>query len=175
MMINFEKENDYEKNIYYRRQYIPSLWSVFGAVYQGLFSIWPKDGEEHDRIRDKNAVKLLNRMTDIKNKYGCPVFSFGDFNCTIESTALKLLEENNIYTSFKLTENHSPIATYHGYPTRGEDGKFYGKPTTTDYTKSIDHFVTFKGDVVITKQEVVVYPEILGATDHSPIYVDIEF
>lgn len=137
--------------------------------------LWYKIGEEHDRIRDNNARQLLSKMMYIKSRYNVPVFAFGDFNCAVGSSAMDILEEHNIYTSFKLTDNHSLISTYHGYPVRGDDGKFYGQETYEDYTRSIDHVITYKDDVKITKQDVVVYPEILGATDHSPIYIDVEY
>ncbi len=136
--------------------------------------LWYKIGEEHDKIRENNAKQLLDKMTYIKNNYDAVVFAVGDFNCTTDSMAMKYLEENGVYTSYKLTDNHSKFCTYHGYPVKGEDGKFYGKPTNEGYENSIDHIVTFKNDVIVKRQDIVVNEEILGSTDHSPLYADIE-
>ena len=136
---------------------------------------WFMAGEEHDRVRDKNAQQLLEKMTYMKQKYHIPVFAFGDFNCRIGSSTMSLLEEQGIYTSFKLTEDHSQLATYHGYPVKDKNGQFHGEASKYPYTSSIDHIITYKDDVRINKQDVIVYPEILGATDHSPVYVDIEY
>lgn len=138
--------------------------------------LWFKTGEEHDRLRDKNAQQLLTRMHYIKDKYNAKVFAFGDFNCKLGSSTLNLLEANNVNSSYRLADDFCKSSTYHGYPVRGEDGKFHGAPTDKDYTQSIDHIVTFDDDSVkIIKQDILAYPEILGATDHSPIYADIEF
>lgn len=138
--------------------------------------LWFKEGEEHDRLRDKNAKQLLDKMKYIKDTYKAPVFAFGDFNCTLGSSTLNYLEENNVFSSYKLTDDFCRAATYHGYPQKGDDGKFHGETTQDDYTNSLDHIITFKDDSVkIIKQDALIYPEILGATDHSPVYIDVEF
>ena len=54
----------------------------------------------------------------------------------------------------------------------GSKARFNGKETLNPKEKSIDHIVTFKGDIEIQEQKVVVYQEILDATDHSPVYID---
>ena len=136
--------------------------------------LWFKNGPEHDAVRVNNAKQLLEKMTYIKSTYNATVFAVGDFNCNLDSDAIKFLEENGVYSSVRLTDDFSKSATYHGYPTIGDDGKYHGTPADSDYTKSIDHIVTFKDDVRVIKQDIIVNDEILGSTDHSPVYVDIE-
>ena len=135
---------------------------------------WWKIGEEHDKIRVENAEQILTIMKNIKAKYGVPVFAFGDFNSVVDSDAFRYLEENNVYTSLKLTDDYSEIKTVRGYPVLGEDGKFHGLPVEKGAYDSLDHIITFKGEVNIIKQDVVINDEILGSTDHSPVYIDVE-
>lgn len=135
---------------------------------------WFKTGEEHDQARVRNAEQLYDKMSYIREKYNAVVFAVGDFNCSVNSDALNFLEQKGIYTSFKLTDDHSMSASYHGYPVLGDDGNFHGKPAQKDYTSSIDHILTYKDSVCVTKQNLVINEEILGSTDHSPIYADIE-
>lgn len=135
---------------------------------------WWKIGDEHDRIRVVNAKQLLKIMQQIKKRYQIPVIAMGDLNCTVGSGAMNFLEEHQIYTVLKLMENPCKTPTLHGDPKKGADGKFHGKEAAEDAI-TIDHIVTFKDDVEIKKHDVVVYQEILDATDHSPVYIDIEY
>lgn len=117
---------------------------------------WWKVGEEHDRIREINARQLLNRMQEIQKRYQIPVIAMGDLNCTVGSGAMNFLEANQVYSSVKLTENPCMIGTLRDYPVKGTDGRFHGTEIAEDAI-TIDHIITFKGDVAIKKHDVVVY------------------
>ena len=134
--------------------------------------LWWKTGPEHDALRVLNAKQLCAKMKYLKEKYNCPVFAFGDFNCIDNSDALNYLEDNDIFTSYKIAKKFSEVSSHHGDPENLGNGVFKGKETLNPKEKSIDHIVTFKGDIEIEEQKVVVYQEILDATDHSPVYID---
>lgn len=136
--------------------------------------LWWKTGPEHDALRVINAKQLYAKMKYLKEKYSCPVFAFGDFNCVDGSEALNYLEENGIYTSYKIAKKFSEVSSHHGDPKNLGNGVFEGKETLNPKEKSIDHIVTFKEEIKIKEQKVVVYPEILNATDHSPVYIDFD-
>ena len=133
---------------------------------------WWKIGPEHDVIREINAKQLVEKMSYLKEKYNAPVFAFGDLNCGADSLVMKYFNKNNVYSSYELAEKYSETGSYHEYPVLGDDGKYHG--TTTNKTKyeSLDHIVTFKNDVSIKVQDVIVDQEILDATDHSPVIID---
>lgn len=137
--------------------------------------LWWKPGDEHELIRENNAKQLLSVMKDIKVKYGdIHVVACGDFNSRADGKAMKYLNANGVLSSYDLADEFSEISSYHGDPVRDENGKYRGKKTTEDKTRSLDHIVTFKGDLHITAQKVVEDKEILDATDHSPVYIDFE-
>lgn len=137
--------------------------------------LWWKQGPEHDPIRVKNAKQLLALMDYIKAKYDVLVYGFGDFNCVYDSAAMDFLRENDIVTSFEVAEEYSKVCTIHGDPVLGEDGAYHGKRTDKDLYASIDHVITYRNESVIKRQVVVEDQIILDATDHSPVYVDVEF
>ncbi len=134
---------------------------------------WWMNGEEHERIRVKNALQLSARMEAIRAHYSIPVFAFGDLNCRLGSDALETLKKRGILTSYELTADFSPVSSHHGDPKRGEDGLYHGSRTGDDYRRSIDHVVGFS-DQKLLRQVVVEDQDVLDATDHSPVHVDFE-
>lgn len=138
--------------------------------------LWWKPGDRHEIIREGNAKQLLSAMKSIKEKYGdILVFACGDFNSHADGMALKYLNASNVFSAYDIAKVFSPNSSHHGDPVRGEDGKYHGSKTSDDKTFSLDHIVTFKGDVDIELHKVVEDQEILDATDHSPVYIDFEF
>lgn len=133
---------------------------------------WWMTGEEHDRLRDKNASEMLEIMKRIHNKYSCPVFAFGDFNCTASSTAFAILTGGGAENMREAAKVTSDICTIHGDPERQNDGSYLGKTTDAGFEKSIDHIICL-GDVDVTEYAVIVDKAALDATDHSPVYADV--
>ena len=141
----------------------------------GVFNthLWWKTGDEHEIIREQNAMELLASMKEIKEKYNdVPVFAFGDFNSPEDKKAIKYLENNGVITSYKIADKFSPNSSHHGDPIRDEKGIYRGKITDVPKERSLDHIVTFIDDVKIIEQKVVEDQTILDATDHSPVYID---
>lgn len=136
---------------------------------------WWKTGEEHDRLREKNAKQLLNLMNYIKNKYSCTVFAFGDMNCCLSSGVFKLFEQAKIKLLHTLAKEKDNTSSHHGDPVLGEDGRYHGKTTDKDFNCSIDHIVALGGGFETERYKLVLTREALDATDHSPVFADIEF
>lgn len=134
---------------------------------------WWKTGAEHDKIRVENAERLIREMRDIRKRYNCPVFFFGDLNCTCNSPAWKLLNSYGWKTSFQLTANHSPEDSLHGDPVYGRDGIPHGTAAVGTVGNSIDH-IGVPVSVFVIKQRTVTDQDALDATDHSPVYADID-
>ncbi len=134
---------------------------------------WKEINISDDELRLKNIKQLYSGMKQIEEKYNVPTVAFGDFNAKEGCLALKFLEDNNIYSSYKLADKFSRVSSWHGNPEKGDDGKYHGQKTNNDKTKSFDHILTEKGKIYITEQHVVEDQCVLDSTDHSPVFVDI--
>lgn len=134
---------------------------------------WWKTGEEHDRIRDKNAKQLVRLMKYINEKYSCPVFAFGDMNTKISSSVFEVYKENGVLHLYDIAKEKYDRCSHHGDPQRGDDGKYHGKTTDKTHNDSIDHIVClgFSGEAL--SYNIVEDTVALDATDHSPVYADI--
>lgn len=136
---------------------------------------WWKTGPEHDAAREIDAKQLCNLMKYIGERFSCPVFAFGDMNCNIKSSVFeKIYPENNIKCLYDLTSERDDVNSLHGDPERGADGKFHGKKTDKDHTYSIDHIVALGTGFDVLRYKVVEDQYALDASDHSPVYADIE-
>ena len=134
------------------------------------------NSKDDDVLRARNARQLCDIMKYLSNRFNCPVFAFGDMNCTRDSEVFQIVyAANDIKALYDMTENKDDMASYHGYPEKGEDGKFHGKKTDEPYANSIDHFVGYGDGYKVLQYRVMCDQYALDATDHSPIYVDIEF
>ena len=144
---------------------------VFGVCATHYW--WMSGDEKHDLIRVKNSCQMLNTMKYIEKKYSCAVFAFGDFNCRLDSMAFRTLIEGGCKDLQKEAKIASGISSHHGDPVRGEDGKYRGKPTDLGEEFSIDHIVAL-GNVDVSAYKVIIDQDALDATDHSPVYADVE-
>lgn len=155
-------------------------WAVFIAKEQpehkfAVFNthfMW-RNGVEFDIIRRYNAMELTSAMERISHTYACPVFFMGDLNCTDSSLAWKYFNQQGWVTSHAIAKERSEMSSWHGDPVRGEDNRYYGETTDEAKECSIDH-IGMKAETAVTKQAVVIDADALDATDHSPIYADIE-
>ena len=143
----------------------------------GVFGVcsthfWWMTGEEHDRLRDKNAAEMLDVMKIIREKYNCTVFAFGDFNCKVTSTAFGVLIDGGCTNMQKSAKETSDICTLHGDPVRQDDGTYKGYTTDKGPEHSIDHIICL-GESDVSKYDVITDVDALDATDHSPVYADV--
>lgn len=134
---------------------------------------WWQTNPGDDEIREENAKQLLSKMNELKNKYDCPVFAFGDLNSVRNSLAIDYFYANGVYSCFDLADEFSNVCSIHGDPKRGNDGLYHGEKTLKDRNSSIDHIVTFK-ETAVKAHFVVEDDVVLDATDHSPVYIDFE-
>lgn len=154
-------------------------WAVLEDENGKIFAVcnthfWWKTGPEHDEIRVKNALQLTRLMKHLSGLYNCPVFSFGDMNTTLSSDVFKVYKENGINHLYDLAESKDSVSSHHGDPVRLENGKYQGKKTENDKEFSIDHIIAFGESIKASQYRIVEDREALDATDHSPVYVDIE-
>ena len=132
-------------------------------------------------------------MQHLHKKYSCPVFAFGDMNATFSESVFDVYAENGIRKLYDLTEHKDKVCSVHENPERGEDGMFHGQKATNEsvsdfrkilcltddkvldgYFSSIDHIVALGDNFEVTQYRVVEDQDALDASDHSPIFADIE-
>ncbi len=135
---------------------------------------WPKDHKNHHLRRGENAHQLVSLMKYLHKKYDCPVFAFGDMNTTILSEVFKFYKENGIRHLNDLAVLKSEVSSHHGNPTILEDGSCKGIKTVNDKTHSIDHIIALGEGFKVKEYKVIEDQEALDATDHSPVFADIE-
>lgn len=146
---------------------------VFGACNTHFF--WMQGKEEYETIRLKNADQLSKIMLHIKTKYNCPVFAFGDMNCRCTSKVFGIVYGlNGIVRLFDVAENKNDVGSLHGDPVSDENGCWHGTTSGIDHTYSIDHIIGTKEGYRVLEYRVVEDQYALDATDHSPVYADIE-
>ena len=132
---------------------------------------WMKRNDEDDEIRLANSEQLYMRMEALRERYGCKVFAFGDFNSHYNSNVMDYFRERGILSSVDIAEKYSGTSSNHGDPQKGEDGKYHGTKTENSHIYSLDHIITYK-DTKITSQAIVEDREALDSSDHSPVYID---
>ncbi len=146
---------------------------VFGVCNTHFW--WMARDNEDNRVREKNAVQMAKLMEHLSKRFDCPVFAFGDMNCTRASNVF-----NVVYPSFKINhlfdiaENRDDISSYHGDPIIGENGVCIGKKTENPHVDSIDHIIGYGDGFDVKQYRIVEDKYALDSSDHSPVYVDIE-
>ena len=135
---------------------------------------WWKTGPEHDEIRLQNARQLTALMRHLHETHRCCVFAFGDMNCTVSSGVFRIYAENGIRQLRELAVQADTVTSHHGDPLRGEDGLYHGTPSTKDYNYSIDHLVVLGEGCHVDSYRVIEDQAALDATDHSPVFADVE-
>ena len=153
-------------------------WAVFSTVGGHLFAVFNthfmwRDGVEYDVIRRYNAMELVGQMRQVKRAYDCPCFFMGDLNCTVDSPAWKYLTGEGYLPVREVSSERSEISSWHGDPVRGEDRLFHGSMTSDTWEKSIDH-IGAENRTAAERYIVVTDQDALDATDHSPVFADIE-
>ncbi len=142
------------------------------AVFNTHF--WWQKEEKDEVIRRYNAMEMTFAMKQIAGSFHCPVLFMGDLNCRYDSRTWEYLRENNWRTSYTCTDDHSDCSSLHGDPVIHADGTCTGNTTDDPKEFSIDHIGIPEG-VKVLRQYAVIDREALDATDHSPVYADMEF
>ena len=144
----------------------------FGAANTHFW--WMARGAEDNLLRAENAKQMAAVMKYINGKYECPVFSFGDMNTLLGSEVFEVYGEAGIEHLLDKAEKGSTVSSHHGDPVRGEDGRSHGKRTANDKSCSIDHMVGIGEGYKVAEYCIIEDQDALDATDHSPVFVDIE-
>lgn len=155
-------------------------WAVLEREDGKVFAVcnthfWWKTGSEHDEIRIKNAKQLTYLMKYLAERYTCPVFAFGDMNSVLSSGVFTVYSENGIKHLHDIADIKDNMSSHHGDPQKAEDGTYHGKKTANDKSFSIDHMIAFGDGFKILQYRIIEDQDALDATDHSPVFVDIEF
>lgn len=136
---------------------------------------WMARNEEDFRIREKNAAQTATLMQYLSKRFDCPVFAFGDMNCGRDSAVFKTIYPSlSIKHLYDCTQNRDNISSHHGDPIIGDGGVCVGKKTVDDHTHSLDHIIAYGKDFNVLQYRVVEDKYVLDASDHSPVYADIE-
>ena len=139
---------------------------------------WQGNGLESDAIRELNARHVLNRVADVRRKWGnLPVIGGGDLNCRPGSLAHEVFRLAGYRNAADAAPVRSPHRSHHGYPVRGKDGVFRGalRPAAEDVPgMSIDHIFFSPGITALRHHIWVGRPEI-DVSDHSPVTADFAF
>ena len=136
---------------------------------------WWVPGTEHDLIRVKNADQLVSLMNHLHEKYGCPVFAFGDMNCTVDAEVFTVYKNNGIMHLYDIAEIKDDISSHHGDPQKGDDGLYHGSKTSDKHDRSIDHIIGLGDGFTVAEYRIITDQDALDATDHSPVVADIKF
>lgn len=135
---------------------------------------WKYRNEDDDKLRTSNSRQLVNLMKHLNAKYNCPVFALGDFNSLPNCEAYTMLKGEGVIDLQETAEVTTNITSHHGDPQRGDDGKLHGKKSDNDKSFSIDHIVGFGEGYKALKYDIIVEQIALDASDHSPVFADIE-
>jgi len=174
-------------------------WAVFENGEKEKFGFcnthfWWMQGPEHTRCRNSNAEQLSEIMRYINRRYSCPVFALGDMNASMSDTIFDIYRAHGMAPLIELAEQRDSTCSHHGNPVRGDDGRYHGSKVSQerlvrmrqrlgvdensdefDYMASIDHIVGLGDGYKVLQYRVVEDQDALDATDHSPVFADIEF
>lgn len=133
-----------------------------------------RHGPQYDEAREFNAEQIAWRMRYLKERYGCvAAFAFGDMNTNTESSVFPVFAKRGILQLVDQAPARPACSTYHGYPVRGEDGRYHGKLSNAPFKHSLDHMVGM-GEYRVLSYETVSEQPALDATDHLPVFADLE-
>ena len=127
--------------------------------------------------RINNSGSLMYYYWQLSEKYSCPVFVTGDFNCTINEPPMKTLMMYGLLSARHTAKKSSPYASHHAYPKfdSAKDTYVDGDMPSEERDDSIDHiFVSGIAPENIKKFVTVTDSYALEASDHCPIFVEAE-
>lgn len=153
-------------------------WAVFeladGTTFMHLNTHYYWTGDNPGRAaRICNSGELLGVFFGLREKYACPAFFTGDFNCRSDEPPILALTAYGMRQARYEAKVGSKYRSHHAYPTYNPEinGYYNGVMPTLEPEKSIDH-IFVNGAAELECFVTVVDPESLDATDHCPIYTD---
>lgn len=155
-------------------------YGVFGSRSDGgTFAVfnthfWWESNLRDEVLRRYNAMETVAEMRRVGAAFGATVFLMGDLNCKCDSLTWKYLRAQGWETSFLRTDHCSPYSSEHHDPVIHADGSCTGSTTDEPKEDSIDH-IAVPASVEVLLQHAVIDREALDASDHSPVYADVEF
>ncbi len=155
-------------------------WAVFDTaegqrfIHINTHFFWTGD-DTGRATRICNTGELLGVYWSLRRHYDCPALLTGDLNCRSYEPPIRTLVQYGFREARYEAAESSPYRSHHAYPTYHEDGDFYdtGIMPSSEREESIDHILVC-GEGEIKAFVTVVDPEALEATDHCPIWCDIE-
>ena len=152
-------------------------WGLFSLKNKRFIHInvhyYYETNEQGAQARQQNSAQLLQLIGQLQC-YQAPVIVTGDFNCEERSKPLQALLHNGLTLASSI--NPQKVCSYHVFPQYDEEKNLFfgGSPLHPSYTAedSLDHI--FLQNAVCTRFVTVQDQEALDASDHCPIYADIE-
>ena len=154
------------------------VWAVFkhratGKLFASVSTHFWWMGESmragSDAWREAQAIETSDKCKEIAEKYGCPVFLGGDFNCRLSSQALKNILNNGISNCFGDALENDDFGSHHPC---GGNGFGKGNPGTNE--DAIDHLFYYNlGDCVLNAFRRTEPEFFMKLSDHYPLYVDV--
>ena len=139
------------------------------------------NGPESDAIRELNVRHVLQRVADMRRKWGdIPVIGGGDLNSVPGSLAHETFKREGYSNAMDVAEEktaRSATRTFHGRLKLDEKGNYHGTtcpPGKDKPEQSIDH-IFFTGGIRALKYDIDLDKETLDVSDHSPVVVDFVF
>ncbi len=111
-----------------------------------------KGAEIENQNRIVQATEFLARVKELVNKYNCPIFSTGDYNCNEKSEPYKIMTEDG----FLLHSKDTAKAKGHVKSSYIDHILYHGDVTSLYFTTLVDAYAE-------------------GASDHKPIFADFKF
>lgn len=136
---------------------------------------WTSDelGKASRIIDAQDLSKLVKELTD---RYNCPVFIGGDFNCKLGSDPINILLSNGFKDIESVAKKTELNGTHHSYPTFDTDLMVCTTYYTAngDNTNAIDHMFGYNlTNATVNTYDVVEDYFALASSDHCPILIDI--
>ena len=142
-------------------------WGLFERISDGERFVVSSTHWDTGSYPDRIAVQAKEMATLVKGmveKYGVPVFNTGDYNCREDVPSFyNFLLDSGFKDARGIAKNiGSEGATYHSPPLGTAPGS----------GGAIDH-ITVSPDVEVMYYTRVIDSQVLDASDHCPIYIDV--
>lgn len=152
-------------------------WGLFSLensrfIHINLHYFW-EHTEQGEQARKQNSDQLIAFIRQLPYRQ-VPIVITGDFNCEVHTKPLQMLLSSGLTLASSIAPQK--ICSHHVYPEFDEEKQYYHSgscfhPARTA-NDSIDHI--FLEGVVCRRFITVQDQEALDASDHCPIYADIE-
>lgn len=160
-------------------------WAIFRVRETGkrfvaisTHFMWNQPGIDGPAARLTNAREMLELIATLRSREGCadiPVIFGGDLNCNPSSNALQTVVAGGLTEAWNAAAQKNDTSGYHQYATYDETWGIYTQIPQIGGThaNAIDHaFVT--AGTQVNRCYALISPYTLYASDHMPIFIDIE-